>query len=411
MTSRAWPTRTLDELVDRGRTITYGVVRPGEEDPAGVFLVRGGDIHRGRIEARRLRRIAPRLSNAHPRTRLQGGELLVSLVGNPGEVALVPAELAGSNVARQVGLVPLNEAVNPAFVMYFLMSPAGRARLGEKRKGSVQVVINLVDLRSIRVPVPPRDVQDHIAGVLSAYDNLIENDARRIEILDEMARSSYREWFLDGRFPGHDEPGRGWASVSLESVVTYINRGITPYYADDGPELVIGQKCVRDRRLSLEPARRHRTKVPPEKYVRRGDVLINSTGIGTLGRVAQVLEDVPACAVDAHVTIVRPSDSVDPHYFGLTLLAKESYFESQGAGATGQTELARARVAAAEVLLPPFTLQRRFGALVGPMRAAAASLAKRNVVLRNTRDLLLPRLFGGESDVSPTPASHGMMSE
>jgi type I restriction enzyme S subunit len=273
--------------------------------------------------------------------------------------------------------------------------------------------INTDILRQTKIPYPPIEMQQRIGGILSAYDDLIENNAKRIKILEEMARLLYREWFVNFRFPGRDKARlassrggkipEGWRLTTLEEASIYINRGVAPKYADDGSELIINQKCVRDHHLSLGPARRHQTRVPPDKYVRRNDVLINSTGVGTLGRVAQVLEDLDGVAVDTHVSIVRPRPDVDPDYFGLALLALESHFEAQGAGATGQTELARTRIGATPLLLPAENVQRRFGQAVRDLRVSPIILAKKNEILRATRDLLLPRLISGETDVSSLP--------
>lgn len=125
--STRWAKVPLADLTEKGRSITYGVVKPGDEVEDGVAFVRGGDISQGRIAVDRLRTISPQLSQTYKRTLLRGGELLISLVGNPGEVAIAPESLAGANIARQVGLVALRPVVEAQFVMYFLMSPLGRA--------------------------------------------------------------------------------------------------------------------------------------------------------------------------------------------------------------------------------------------------------------------------------------------
>lgn len=150
--------------------------------------------------------------------------------------------------------------------------------------------------------------------------------------------------------------------------------------------------------------------MPSAKLVRFGDVLINSTGIGTLGRVAQVYQDVPNCTVDSHVSIVRPNASVGSDYFGMTLLTLQAHFDHLGQGATGQTELARDRIAETEIRVPPNALQEQFGIMVGPMRQAINVHLARNANLRATRDLLLPKLISGEVDVSELDIDVGQES-
>lgn len=195
--SIGWAKVPLSELTEEDRSITYGVVKPGDEVEGGVAFIRGGDVSQGRIAIDALRTISPQLSQTYKRTLLRGGELLISLVGNPGEVAITPASLEGANIARQVGLVALRPEVDTRFVMYFLMSPLGRAELFTRTGGAVQQVINLADLKTIHVPLPSASVQRRIAETLSNYDDLIENNRRRMALLEESARLLYREWFVN----------------------------------------------------------------------------------------------------------------------------------------------------------------------------------------------------------------------
>jgi type I restriction enzyme S subunit len=135
--------------------------------------------------------------------------------------------------------------------------------------------------------------------------------------------------------------------------------------------------------------------------VREGDVLINSTGVGTLGRVAQVLFVPAGVAVDSHVTIVRPAnDIVDADFLGLTLLDRETGLATMGVGSTGQTELGRGTIADIQIVMPPLPCQKQFSDTVGALRRLPISIAMATATLRATHDLLLPRLVSGEIDVT-----------
>ena len=147
----------LEELTEADSPITYGVVKPGE--PGEVLFIRGGDIADGSVLDKQLRTITCKTSQQYKRTRLRGGELLICLVGQPGQVAVAPLSLKGANIARQVGLIRLRREINAEFISYFLQSPEGQARLGTHTGGSVQQVINLGDLRTIIVPTPPASEQ------------------------------------------------------------------------------------------------------------------------------------------------------------------------------------------------------------------------------------------------------------
>ncbi|HIF9328506.1 TPA: restriction endonuclease subunit S [Photobacterium damselae] len=140
-----------------------------------------------------------------------------------------------------------------------------------------------------------------------------------------------------------------------DELTTYISRGIAPKYTEiiDGAATVVNQKCIRDYQVNLELARLNdlsKRKVPTEKLVQKYDVLVNSTGVGTLGRVGQFLGNEANLTVDTHVTIVRPDkDVIDPLFFGYLMKSKQSLIESFATGTTGQTELSRDSIKEMEV--------------------------------------------------------------
>lgn len=144
-------------------------------------------------------------------------------------------------------------------------------------------------------------------------------------------------------------------SFKTDELTTYVSRGIAPKYTDiiDGAAIVVNQKCIRDYQVNLELARLNdlsKRKVPTEKLVQKYDVLVNSTGVGTLGRVGQFLGNEANLTVDTHVTIVRPDkDVIDPLFFGYLMKSKQRLIESFATGTTGQTELSRDSIKEMEV--------------------------------------------------------------
>jgi len=193
-----WDDHTqLENLTDPESPITYGVVKPGDEGE--VTFIRGGDLARGRILTGQLRTITQAVSQQYRRTLLRGGELLISLVGQPGQVAVAPPELAGANIARQVGLIRLQPRINAEFVRFYLQSPAGQAALGARQSGSVQQVINLGELRQVGVPMPPINVQNQVVVILEAAS--VENHRleslyqRKVEALDALKKSLLHQAF------------------------------------------------------------------------------------------------------------------------------------------------------------------------------------------------------------------------
>lgn len=261
--------------------------------------------------------------------------------------------------------------------------------------------VNTGILRDLEIDLPEISVQLGISSVLSTYDDLIENNNRRIQVLENILQKIYIEWFVNFRFPGHENAKIGkvgfpenWEIKKLSTITSLITRGISPKYDDSAENIVLNQKCIRNGKLNITLARRQSKLVPSEKLLREGDVLINSTGVGTLGRVTQVWERLDNCTVDSHVTIVRPS--ITSEFLGRTLLGMEKYFENQGIGSTGQTELGRERIGETEILVPTESLQIQYSNLARPIHDLIIKIMKINANLTKSRDALIPQMVTGK---------------
>lgn len=191
-----------------------------------------------------------------------------------------------------------------------------------------------------------------------------------------------------------------WEDTTLENITTLITRGIAPKYSDNSDQTVVNQKCIRNHTIDLSLARTHTPKVINEKWLKFGDLLINSTGDGTLGRVAQVWFAPKALTVDSHVTIVRPAREELIFYIGLWGILHEKEIESLHTGSTGQTELSRDRVKMLKLLLPDNISLSRFNSIIAPMASTIILNQEENQKLASLRDTLLPKLMSGEIDVS-----------
>jgi len=192
-----WIEKKLGEMTKDGSPITYGVVKPGSE--GDVLFIRGGDLQNGEVLIHKLRTISDRVSNTYKRTLLLGGELLVCLVGMPGQTAVVPKSLSGANIARQVGLVRLMEKYNPYFYSYYLRTSNGRDALGLKESGSVQRVINLKALKEIEVLCPPYETQIELLNKINSLDKNIKvlesNYQQELDALNELKKSMLQKAF------------------------------------------------------------------------------------------------------------------------------------------------------------------------------------------------------------------------
>ena len=191
------------------------------------------------------------------------------------------------------------------------------------------------------IPLPPLPEQQRIVAILNEAFAAIAKAKANAEQNLKNAKELF-ESYLQGVF---ENKGEGWEEKKLGEVCELINRGVSPKYLEKNGVIVLNQKCIRDHKISFEQSRFHdgvAKKVSPEKMVKLGDVLINSTGTGTLGRVAQVREELDNVTVDSHVTIVRPLQNlffID--FFGWALIFIEDEIAKRGEGCGGQTELAR----------------------------------------------------------------------
>jgi type I restriction enzyme S subunit len=306
-------------------------------------------------------------------------------------------------------LIP-KAGIDARFIFYSLSANANAIRdlATEAAHGTKKLEMDRLENYVLHVP-DDIETQQIAASAAHAYDDLIATNQRRIALLEEAARRIYREWFVHLRFPGHesvpveDRVPKGWRKTPIAEQTSFLNRGIAPKYDDTAMSRVINQKCIRGGRISMEPARRQSKDVKSDRLVQIGDVLINSTGAGTLGRVAQVRTPVENCTVDTHVTIVRPIHADSSSYFGQALSNLEPVFSEMGKGATNQLELSRSDIGMVEIWQPPQHLQIEFHRLVGPMLEQAAQLNVANLSLEKARDLLLPKLMSGQLDVSGIP--------
>ena len=305
---------------------------------------------------------------------------------------------------QQINSIIVNNDHDFRFVFYLLK--AYKKIIFSYNSGIDTPIVPKSVFEGIEVVCPAKATQQKIAAILSTYDDLIANNRRRITLLERMAEDIYREWFVRLRFPGHEnvkvEKGvpQGWRISEIGDVCLTLKRGIAPNYTESKTILVINQRCIRDGFVDLAEARGHETKVSDEKLLRYGDVLINSTGVGTLGRVAVFDHELTNATCDTHVTICRANHKETAiHYLGQAIRSLQEHFESMAVGSTGQSELGRDAIGRSTILLPLLSLQKSFADAVEPMLQRKRLLRRQTEALATTRDSLLPRLISGKLSV------------
>ncbi len=261
-----------------------------------------------------------------------------------------------------------------------------------------------------------------IGDLLAALDDKIELNRQMNDSLEAMARAIFKSWFVDfdpvrAKMEGRDtglvadisalfpdfmndeiDAPKGWRYVPLSELTSELRRGIAPKYIEHGGVRVINQRCIRDRKVSFDASRRHDTeqRAIDGREIEVGDILVNSTGVGTLGRVGQVWTLTETTVADSHVTVVRAKDEISSIYLGRYLLFREVEIESLGEGSTGQTELSRTRLGDLPILVPSSPVLDAFDKFADPILKRISASDEECRTLASLRDLLLPRLISGE---------------
>ncbi|MFF1632651.1 restriction endonuclease subunit S [Leifsonia sp. NPDC058248] len=321
------------------------------------------------------------------RVRPRAGDLLFSYETRLGEAALMPKDVEACLGRRMALIRPNREFVDPRFLLYAYLSPYFQNVIEQNTvHGATVNRIPLNRMGSWEIPLPELSEQKAIAEVLGALDDkIVANDVVAASTA-QLNRAEYRAALR-----------AGGSSTTIGDAVVLLTRGITPRYVPDGAGvLVINQKCVRDQRVLTEPARwTDVARVKPEKLLQSDDILVNSTGQGTLGRVARWVQG-DSATVDSHVTILRPDDSKwDRTIIGQAILDRQTEIEALGEGSTGQTELSRVDLGQVRISLPDAGASRRLGERLRAVDALGSAALQENRTLAATRDALLPSLMSG----------------
>jgi len=330
---------------------------------------------------------------------LSTGDIVFSRVGSVDRCSYVDKSHDGWMFSGRCLRVRPTELVDSLYLYYYFCLEETKQFVRNIAVGATMPSINTKLLGEVEIALPDLNNQKRIAAVLSSLDDKIENNQKLNDNLQQQAAAIFRSWFVDCAPFGGKAPDE-WENVTLEDITALVSRGITPKYADDTDQIVINQKCIRNHTIDLSLARTHTPKIINEKWLRFGDLLINSTGDGTLGRAAQVWFQPKNLTVDSHVTIARPAKENLIFYIGLWGILHEKEIESLHTGSTGQTELPRDRVKAMELLLPDNETLDRFNGLITPMAAAIVANQEENNRLAALRDAILPKLMSGEIDVT-----------
>jgi type I restriction enzyme S subunit len=391
-------------------------VSGGKRLPKGECLVsdetdhpyiRAQDIRDGRITFEEPVYLPEVVFKKIKRYTVKANDVCITIVGvNVGDVGIVPSFLDGANLTENaVKLTELKDC-DPRFLNYSLLTDSSQSQMKLFAGGAAQPKLGLYKINEVEIPVPPLPIQRKIAAILSAYDDLIENNTRRIKILEEMARTLYREWFVEFRAPGvklrkatpeekkvtgKDVFPVGWEIKPLGDTC-HIVMGQSPkseFYNQKGEGLPFhqgvtdfGDRFLTDRMYCTVQNRIAET----------GDVLFSVRA--PVGRINIANKRI---VIGRGLCAIRSKTGHQPFVF--QQLKEQFQEEDMMGGGTIFKSVTKEDMHGIKMIAPPEPIVARFAEMVNPIFAELEILTAKNTTLRRTRDLLLPRLVSGELDV------------
>ena len=412
------------QLHDAGRIVTGKTPKGGVPEFEGdeVPFVSPPDFSGNKWITKTVRYISEAGAQSVKGSLIPPHSVLVTCIGSDMGKAAIAALRCVTN--QQINAVLVDESKFCPEFLYYNLS-LRKDEIHGLAGGSAQPILNKSAFSQIDFEAPTLEEQRQIAAALRPLDDRITLLRETNATLEAIAQALFKSWFVDfdpvrakmeGRAPeGMDEATaalfpdaleeselgwvpKGWDYSKLADTCTYLSRGLSPKYIEQGGVLVLNQKCIRDFSVDYAKGRRHDPALRKidGRELAVGDVLVNSTGVGTLGRVAQVLELPEQAIVDSHVTVVRAGARLSWPYLGQWMAKKQPDIEAMGEGSTGQTELSRAKLGELKILVPSKQVLVAFDSAVEPLKNRVSLNERSAQTLSTLRDTLLPRLISGQ---------------
>lgn len=413
------PTLTL-KLHELADFQNGGAWKENEYSVTGKKVVRVTNCKNGTVDLSDCKMLPESSLHKYKKHLLQTGDLVVATVGSHptqpssavGRSTVVPVSANGTLLNQNaVRIRAKEEVVEQRYLNALSFSKQFRQYIFAHARGAAsQVRMSIELLKEMPLSVPPLPTQKRVAAILSAYDDLIENNTRRIAILEEMARRLYEEWFVHFRFPGHEEVEfdetelglvpSGWPIVRLEDVVQINPRTTVPR---DGLKPFVPMGALSESNMVIQPIE-EREGNSGTKFQNDDTLLARITPClenGKTGFVDFLSDEQPVAFGSTEYIVMRP---LILGRCAIYCLARSHAFRDVAiksmSGAEGRQRVRPESVQGFLVPRPSVELLDRFERFSGPVFAQVSALARKNTNLRAQRDLLLPKLVSGEIDVS-----------
>jgi type I restriction enzyme S subunit len=409
MISKAWATVPLGEHCSK---IGSGVTPRGGESvyiDDGVALIRSQNVYNGHFKSDGLAHLSEEHAEELNGVTVEAGDVLLNITGDSvARSCLAPQGVLPARVNQHVAIIRPNPVdFDSRFLGYFLISPFMQSTmLSLAGSGGTRKALTKNMIERFCVPKPARPVQERIADILSAYDDLIENNRRRMALLEEAARQLYREWFARLRFPGHEHTRiidglpEGWERRPLGGCAEFLSggtpsKGNSEYWNGEIPWVSSGELTsvrVHDTKL-------HVTSEAVEagsRLVAPGTILVVVRGMSLAKefRMAMVSRDV-SFNQDLKALVAQPGVAA-VYLFHALEMQREQIRDRATEASHGTKKLDTPVLAAVPILVPTNQLQKHFQDIVEPSNSQWDNLYRQNEKLCAARDLLLPRLMSGE---------------
>lgn len=346
-------------------------------------------------------------------------DILLNITGaSVARCCMVPPDVLPARVNQHVAIVRVKKGVaDPAFVFYCLNSPQYKSQLlALAQGGATREALTKETIENFQVSLPAISVQQRLSSVLRAYDDLIKNNTRRIKVLEEMSRMTYREWFVDLRFPGHQQAKliksghgllpEGWQLQTLGDVTSVVTKGTTPttlgkQFQNTGINFVKIESIGESGAMSIDKMARidaETHELLKRSQLRKDDILFSIAG--AIGRVSLVTERILPANTNQALAIIRCSNPVSVAYLLMTIRSERFLNFSLGRVVqTAQANVSLSILKSAPIVIPPDLTMSSFNDVTYPQLKLVDCLLSKNDNLRRTRDLILPKVISGEISV------------
>lgn len=386
--------KTLGSLVDR--KIGYGIVQPGQNILDGVPVIKVNNLITGLHSKDELDVTTKENDEKYSRTRLEGGELIVSVVGTVGKTAIVPKSFRGCNLVRAVAMIDIKENWLSKWVKYYIDSPAGQAYIEQNLNTTVQATLNIKTLVDMPIPFPKEDEMRKIVTILDAIDRKIECDQQINDNLEQQAATYFQELFINNANPV-------WQISTISDLGTVVG-GSTPsktkpeYYTNNGIAWITPKDLSINKSKFISHGENDITELGLKNssatVMPKGTVLFSSRA--PIGYIAIASNEV---TTNQGFKSVIPYSEIGTAFVYFFLKHSLPVIESAASGSTFK-EISGSAMKNIPAIIPDRNTLDQFNSFCAPIFAQQKILEEQNHSLAMLRDSLLPKLMSGAIDIA-----------